>query len=148
MKQRLGRNVRRYRERIGFTQLQLAEQIGMSQTSIGLLERGNVWPEYENLQAICMVLKVPETALFEGESPKVEPTPLEALEIVAQALKAQQAPATPDLSRLRTALGSALFDRLLRADESEIDDIKLVLEANAEEDGEIETELRKPKRHK
>jgi transcriptional regulator with XRE-family HTH domain len=82
VKQRLGANVRRYRERIGLSQAELAEAIGMSETSIGLLERGKVWPEYENLQRIAGVLQVPESAFFEGPREAIPPTPKEALEIL------------------------------------------------------------------
>lgn len=83
-KQRLGRNVRARREQIGFTQESLAELVGVSSTTIGLLERGVVWPEYDNIQAIAKALEVSELNLFAGDVNLIPPTPEQALSVLAK----------------------------------------------------------------
>jgi transcriptional regulator with XRE-family HTH domain len=89
-KERFGGNVRQRRKQLGLSQEELAAHSGLSETSIGLLERGKVWPQFENLQAIADQLQVPIDALFASEMTMVTPSPLEALEIVKQALSSQK----------------------------------------------------------
>ncbi len=86
VKEQLGHNVRRYRDRIGLGQFELAEAVGMSQTAIGLLERGKVWPEYDNLVRIAEVCQVPVAAFFEVGRVEIKPTPEEALKVLSDAL--------------------------------------------------------------
>lgn len=96
LKSRIGSNVRRYRKKIGFSQEVLAEKIGMTETSVGLLERGVVWPEYETLTEICGALGIHELSLLEGTPVSARPpNTSEALEIISQALKEPRLSAVP-----------------------------------------------------
>lgn len=95
IKLRLGRNVRRHRKAKDLSQEQLAEKVSMSETSIGLLERGRVWPEFENLTGIAKALGTSSEELLNPESDDLVPksklaeisTRLEVAEKRADALK-------------------------------------------------------------
>jgi len=54
----LGNNIKKARERAGFTQDQLAEQIGVSRTAIARYEAGEIEPRLKNLIAIAECLNV------------------------------------------------------------------------------------------
>lgn len=84
VKVRLGKNVRRYRDKIGLSQSALAEAVNLSEASIGLLERGKVWPEYDNLKLIAERLGVSETVLFQGPIEYPPPSPEEALRVLTK----------------------------------------------------------------
>ena len=77
------------------TQAQLAETVDANERTIGLLERGEVWPEYERLESIAKALNIPLPALFDAEPTRVQPTPQEALDVLAKAIQAK--PAAPQL---------------------------------------------------
>lgn len=87
MKQRLGQNIRAFRERLGLSQFSLAEAAGVTETAIGLIERGKRWPQYVTIERVSRVLGVPIEALFEGAASVVKPTPDEAIKIIQEALK-------------------------------------------------------------
>lgn len=54
----LGMNVKRYRKEADMTQAQLAEKIGVAQTFVGLIERGERQPSIETLVALADVFNV------------------------------------------------------------------------------------------
>ena len=61
-------NLRRARQRIGYTQKQLGEQLGYSEKAISKWERGNAIPPVVELVRLCKVLCVSIGELLEGES--------------------------------------------------------------------------------
>ena len=61
---RFGRRVKECRERIGLTQEQFAEKIGLTPNYISTVERGTAFPRYEKLIAIINGLEVSADALF------------------------------------------------------------------------------------
>ena len=63
----LSKNIRLYRETIGFSQEELAEKAEISTTFMGAIERGEKWPSAETLAGIAMGLKVNPYDLFKPE---------------------------------------------------------------------------------
>ena len=68
IKKLLGKNVRQYRETIGFTQEKIAEIAGISLTYYGSVERGEKWPSSETLAGIALGLKVNPYDLLKPEN--------------------------------------------------------------------------------
>ena len=62
----VGENIRRERERAGFTQEQLAELVGMGAKNLSAVERGVVGISLIALKRICTVLSVSSDALLFG----------------------------------------------------------------------------------
>jgi transcriptional regulator with XRE-family HTH domain len=87
IKERLGRNVRACRKRIGLRQKALAARVGLTEVTIGQLERGKVWPEYDNLQLIADELGVPLSAFFDADPTPIPPTPEEALRVLTETVE-------------------------------------------------------------
>jgi len=54
----LGKNIRRFRKKIGLTQADLAEKTKLSPTYIGYIEIGQKRPTLKTLSKIATVLKV------------------------------------------------------------------------------------------
>ena len=82
----LGGQIKKWRELRGMSQQALAKAAGIDKQSVYRLEKGKVWPEYENIQAICQVLDIPDFVLFIDQKYSKKPTPQEALEVIEQAL--------------------------------------------------------------
>ena len=61
---RIGRRIKQYREKKGFTQEQLAEKIGVSTNYISAIERGAVFPRCENLISILNSLEISANEIF------------------------------------------------------------------------------------
>ena len=76
-------NLRRLREGKGFSQMELAEEIGVAHTSLSRWETAKLMPKHENLDAIADFYSVSVSALFSEELTtykKANPNPtLEAL---------------------------------------------------------------------
>lgn len=66
----VGENIRRERERAGFTQEQLAELVGMGAKNLSAVERGVVGISLTALKRICTVLSVSSDALLFGPPPE------------------------------------------------------------------------------
>ena len=59
-----GQRLRQHRQRVGLTQEELAELVGVNQTTISQAEIGNRRPEMETQAAIAQALGVPISELF------------------------------------------------------------------------------------
>lgn len=57
-KSELGENIRNYRKLRFMTQAQLAERIGMSQSTVGMYETGRREPDMDQIEAIADALNV------------------------------------------------------------------------------------------
>ena len=57
-------NLKRFRKRVGLTQTELSEKIGMSLTAINHLELGDTWPRIATVSALEKVLKVSASDFF------------------------------------------------------------------------------------
>lgn len=68
----VGSQIRRLREQRGLSQRALAELCDLSPNAISLIERGASSPSVSTLHRLATALKVPITALFEGQDHKVE----------------------------------------------------------------------------
>lgn len=65
---RVGRNIKKAREKAGYTQEQLSEIIGIGPKSLSAVERGTVGVSIETLRKLCEALSVSsDTLLFGGE---------------------------------------------------------------------------------
>ena len=62
---RLGRNIKRTREMMGYSQKQVAEILGITQTALSHLERGKKNPTVGNLIRLAETLGVPLNCFFE-----------------------------------------------------------------------------------
>lgn len=102
VKERLGRNVRARREQIGLSQAKLAEAVGKTDTSIGLLERGKVWPEFESLTAIADTLNCSVDDFFADVKPTPDATATDLLDILKQK-NAEITRLKAELERLQSA---------------------------------------------
>ncbi|MCE9668409.1 helix-turn-helix transcriptional regulator [Myxococcus stipitatus] len=60
----LGAAARAARVRMGLTQADVAERIGMASEVYGRLERGHMLPSVQNLRRLCVVLSVPPHELL------------------------------------------------------------------------------------
>ena len=63
-----GRKLRRLRLAHDVTQERFAEEIGISATFLGLIERGVNAPSFETIEQIARVLKIPVSELFLPET--------------------------------------------------------------------------------
>lgn len=64
LEEAIGREVRRYREKMGLTISELAKQSGLSAGMLSKIENGATSPSLASLQALTKALQVPFTALF------------------------------------------------------------------------------------
>jgi transcriptional regulator with XRE-family HTH domain len=65
-RKQLGANIRRWRNRRGWTQDQLAEQAGISAKFVGEVERGEDNPSLETLWSLVSALKIEWHELLDG----------------------------------------------------------------------------------
>lgn len=63
-----GANVRHHRKAKGWTLERLAELVGVSQETIGKIERGKAAPLFETAEKIAAALGVPAPVLFGAEA--------------------------------------------------------------------------------
>ncbi|WDL98971.1 helix-turn-helix domain-containing protein [Alicyclobacillus sp. ALC3] len=61
-----GRRIRAYRKLKRLTQVELAEQLGVSIAIVGTLERGTRVPSRQMITHVATVLQVPEAELLGG----------------------------------------------------------------------------------
>jgi transcriptional regulator with XRE-family HTH domain len=66
LEQTIGREVRRFREKLGLTISELAKAAEMSAGMLSKIENGATSPSLSSLQALSRALQVPVTALFRG----------------------------------------------------------------------------------
>ncbi len=64
LEQAIGREVRRFREKLGLTISELAKSSGISAGMLSKIENGSTSPSLSSLQALSKALHVPVTALF------------------------------------------------------------------------------------
>ena len=67
----LGEFIREHRKRLGFTQDDLAQRMGVSQPTVSTWETGESMPEQQNMQLLAQVLEVSRRELVDhlmGES--------------------------------------------------------------------------------
>lgn len=65
----VGRNIYSKRKRLGLTQEELAERIGIGQQSLSRMEKGRIAPKFERLQIIADTLGCPVADLFRENDP-------------------------------------------------------------------------------
>jgi transcriptional regulator with XRE-family HTH domain len=63
----LARNMKKYRQILGISQMVLAEKVGCSTTLIGNIEINKRFPSAENINRIAKALEVEVSELFEEE---------------------------------------------------------------------------------
>jgi len=63
----LSRNIKRYRNRIGLSQLHLALELGISTTFLSDIETGKKWVSAQTLTQIAQTLKIEVYELFKPE---------------------------------------------------------------------------------
>lgn len=61
----LGENIRKIRDLKGFTQQNLADEIGMDQKTISRIEKGTLSPKFETLVAITKALHIKLSAVLD-----------------------------------------------------------------------------------
>jgi transcriptional regulator with XRE-family HTH domain len=66
LEQTIGREVKRFREKLGLTISELAKAASMSAGMLSKIENGATSPSLASLQALSRALQVPVTALFKG----------------------------------------------------------------------------------
>lgn len=66
LEQSIGREVKRFREKLGLTLSELAKAAGMSAGMLSKIENGATSPSLSSLQQLSLGLQVPVTALFRG----------------------------------------------------------------------------------
>jgi transcriptional regulator with XRE-family HTH domain len=69
----LSRNIKRFRSRLGFSQLDLALELDISTTFLSEIELGNKWVSPKTLAHIAKVLKIEVYELFKPEEDPVKP---------------------------------------------------------------------------
>jgi len=63
----LGRNIKRFRNRVGLSQLHLALELGISTTFLSDIETGKKWVSAQTLSRIAKTLKIEVYELFKPE---------------------------------------------------------------------------------
>ena len=73
----IGERIRRARKARGYTQEELSQELGVSRNSIGMMERGSIRPNEENLDKGCSKLWINKHWLLTGQGnmEKMELTP-------------------------------------------------------------------------
>lgn len=61
---KIGKRLKEYREKAGFTQEKLAEAVGCSSTYISVLERGGAFPRGDKLIILLNTLKTSADSIF------------------------------------------------------------------------------------
>ena len=69
LKQIIGQNIAKYRDRAGMTQAQLADSIGISTPFLSRVERGEEMMKVETLKRAANILQVSCDALMSEDSP-------------------------------------------------------------------------------
>ena len=64
----LGTNLRKYRNRRNWSQMELAEKADISMNFLSEIERGNKWPYPDTLQNLATALNVKVFELFKNEN--------------------------------------------------------------------------------
>jgi len=62
----LGANIRRFREEVGMTQVELAFDAEVERSRISKIERGHINPSLLTLATLCYCLKITLPTLFDG----------------------------------------------------------------------------------
>ena len=70
----LGKNLRRFREEAGLTQLELAFDAEVERSRISKIERGHINPSLLTLATLCHCLKITLPKLFEGVKETLPPS--------------------------------------------------------------------------
>lgn len=84
IKKALGKRVRELRKAAGYKSVgDLAEEVGVSPTSIYELERGENWVSPEMVGALAVALRCPVSALFQGVGSETKPAKLALFEFIA-----------------------------------------------------------------
>ena len=60
----IGNAIRSVRKQLEYTQFQLAELTGISQTSLSQIEKGIKRPSAKTLKKVCEVLDIPESVIY------------------------------------------------------------------------------------
>ena len=60
----IGHQLKLYMKRLGLTQKDLADQLGVSQPFISAVCRGEKYPSFENVLSICTLLNITPNELF------------------------------------------------------------------------------------
>lgn len=66
----LAKMIRQLRNEVGLTRAELAEQVGISEQSLRLWERGGVMPTLQNLKRLAPALRVNFVKLVKAEPPE------------------------------------------------------------------------------
>ena len=83
----LAQNVKRARQRLGYSQMKLAEMCGLSANYIGTIEIGARFPSASSLQKLCKVLALEPYQLFLDDTLEKEFEKYDLLMEVLQKLK-------------------------------------------------------------
>ena len=67
--------LKKLRENNGMSQKKLAEELGLSQSTVGMWESGKNRPEYSNLLKLAEIFNVSVSELTENESFEIEKSP-------------------------------------------------------------------------
>ena len=106
MIQSIGRKLRQYRQKQGYSQEALADRAGLHPTYIGQVERGEKNITVETLAKITTALGIPITAVFEElpqpTAPSEENYPLKAYQLLAALPEREQAKLYTILAQIRT----------------------------------------------
>lgn len=135
IKIRLGRNIETCRKRAGLSRDALAEACKVSPGTVGNWERGERWPEYENVAAIAKLINIPETNLFDGEIAPIVPTISEALDVIVKSVSV--------ISRI----SPNIINRLAGADEDQLRRISRLFEIDEEAQREADAEALAERNH-
>ena len=62
-----GKNVRKYRKQLNFTQAKLSELLDISPSFVGYIENGKTYPSFKTIELLSIALQVSPGKLFEDD---------------------------------------------------------------------------------
>lgn len=84
----LGSQVRVFRDKRGFSQIELAERLSVSKETIGKIERGAAAPSFRTLDKLCRELRISPRNLFpDGNYEDINPASTALENLISKASK-------------------------------------------------------------
>lgn len=107
LRQLFGSQVRFHRQKLGWTQAELADRIDLSQDMVGRIERGSAGPSFDTIERLVEVFAVDPALLF-GAAPITNGPTSERERALSRVLRLLSNRSEADVLRAEKVLSAAL----------------------------------------